>query len=590
MIAKLIDRLGEINPQLFRELKGRLTPRNIAIASGISFVCQILVYLYYRSLLPAEIISSSPIRDIFNRYCLGNPPSGWNGYTPYPYTNDNYCVKDLLGNWMLNWQLWWLDLFTFLSITSIFALLVAGTYLLIADLSREERRGTLNFIRLSPQSAKSILLGKMLGVPSALYLAVGLAVPLHLMAGLSARIPLGLILAFYGILAASCAFFYSAALLFGLVTTGLAGFQAWLGSGVVLFFVSCLTGFAMSGVPATHTPFDWMALLYPGTVLPYLVHATWLPPKTVGYMAFEGAYDWRAEGVANMLWYGQSLWRNFWTGVGFILLNYGLLIYWLGQGLKRRFHNPLMTLWSKGQSYWFSGSFAAVVLGFTLQTTESYRLYDNFLMLQVFVLLFFTILIAGLSPDRQTLQDWARYRHQMSRDRRNLLKDLIWGEKSPSTVAIAINLAIVTAFIIPSILLFPLETRKLSLLAGVFLNVNTILIYAAIAQLMLLMKTQKRTVWASMTITAMMFLPLGIMAMLGGSNPSQTAAIGLFSLASVWAVEYVSKTTIFLALLGQWLAIALVSWQMTRQLRKAGESDTRALLTEHIKSEAKALI
>ncbi len=42
-------------------------------------------------------------------------------------------------------------IFTFLSITSIFALLVVGTYQLIADLSGEERRGTLNFIRLSPQ-------------------------------------------------------------------------------------------------------------------------------------------------------------------------------------------------------------------------------------------------------------------------------------------------------------------------------------------------------------------------------------------------------------------------------------------------------
>jgi hypothetical protein len=582
MISTLIDRLGESNPQLFRELKGRLQPRNLVIASGISLVVQLLVYLFYRASLPA-VTTNLTTNDLFSRYCVGSPPMDWNGYTPYPHSSDNFCVKDLLGNWMLNWQLWWLDVFICLSIIGIIALLVAGTWMLIADLSREERRGTLNFIRLSPQSAKSILIGKMLGVPVILFLAVGLAVPLHLVAGLSARIPLGAILGFYGVLATSCAFFWSAALLFGLVTTGLGGFQAWLGSGVVLFFLFCLTNFVLLGVPATHTPFDWLALLYPGTVLPYLVHATFLPPKTVGYLALEGAYQSGSGGLNNLLWYGQSLWRNVWTGVGFMLVNYGLWIYWIGQGLKRRFHNPLATLWSKGQSYAISGCFATSVLGFTLQTTESYRLYENFFMLQAFVLLLFLLLMAGLSPHRQALQDWMRYRHQMSRDRRNLLKDLIWGEKSPSTIAIAINLLIVTAFMMPSIFLFPLEDHQLRVLAGLLLNLGTILIYAAVAQLMLMMKSQKRTVWASAMVTALIFLPLGIMALFSGGEPGRTAAFGLFSLASVWAVDYVSTTTLCLSLLGQWLAIGLVSFQITRQLRKAGESDTKALLSDSYK-------
>ncbi|MCU0535502.1 MAG: hypothetical protein MUD14_16555 [Hydrococcus sp. Prado102] len=580
MIPKLIERISESNPQLFRELKGRSKPRNLIIASGISLVGQLLVYLYYRATLPADRVNMSPRIETFNRYCLGNPPAGWSGYAPYPYSNDNYCVKDLLGHWMLNWQLWWLDIFTCLSLVAIFALLVAGSYMLIADLSREERRGTLNFIRLSPQSAKSILWGKMLGVPVMLYLAVGLVVPLHLAAGLSARIPLELIVCFYGVLAVGCAFFYSASLLFGLVTTGLGGFQPWLGSGVVLFFLSGMTGFVMSNVLATHTPFDWLALLYPGTILPYLIHATFLPPRTVGYLALEGSSSWNSEGLVNLHWYGQSLWLNVWTGTSFILINYAVWIYWLGQGLKRRFHNPLATLWSKGQSYIISGSFAAIVLGFTLQTTRYYRLFDSYYLLQVFTLFFFLILIAGLSPERQALQDWVRYRHQMSRDRRNLAKELIWGENSPSTVAIALNLFIFAAFITPSIWLFPLEENKTRVIAGLLLNISTILMYAAIAQFILMMKSQKRTVWASTIITAMIFFPLGIMTLFGSSEPARTAIFGLFSVASVWAVEYTSMTAVCLSILGQWLAIALVSFQMTRQLRKAGQSETQALLCD----------
>lgn len=578
MISTFVDRVAEGSPQLFRELRGRLKPRNIVIASVVSLVGQLLTYLYFQSKLPFELDTYIAPVDRFSRYCLGNPPPGWNGYAPYPYTNDNYCVKDLVGHWMLNWQLWWLDIFVTLSIISIFTLLAAGTYMLIADLSREERRGTLNFIRLSPQSAKSVLIGKMLGVPVMLYLAIALTLPLQLIAGLSARIPLMLILAFYGILALSCALFYSASLLFGLVSTGLGGFQAWLGSGIVLFFLSFLTGLAMSGNLQSRTSFDLMSLLYPGTVLPYLVNATFLPPKTVGYLNFGESYS-SGYHLADLMWYGQPLWRNAWNGFAFMALNFCWWIFWLGQGLKRRFHNPLTTLWSKGQSYIISGSFAALLLGFTLQTTNSYDLYNSFYLLQGFVLMFFLILISALSPHRQMLQDWARYRHQVPQERRNFLKELIWGEKSPSTVAIAINLAIVTAFIVPSIVLFPLKEHKMQVLAGVLLNVNMILVYAAIAQLLLFMKNQKRTVWAGTTVTAMMLFPLGIMALFGNGEPAKTAIFGLFSVASVWAVEYVSTTAICLSILGQWLAIVAVSFQMSKQLQKAGESETQALLS-----------
>lgn len=334
----------------------------------------------------------------------------------------------------------------------------------------------------------------------------------------------------------------------------------------------------MSGNLATRTPFDLMNLLYPGTVLPYLVNATFLPPKTVGYLTY-GGYSDSSYGLYNLLWYGQPLWRNAWSGIAFMVLNSCWWIFWLGQGLKRRFHNPLTTLWSKGQSYIMSGSFAAILLGFTLQTTESYRLYDNFYLLQGFVLMFFLILISALSPHRQTLQDWARYRHQVSQERRHVLKDLIWGEKSPATLAIAINLAIVTAFIVPSILLFPLKENKIQVLAGLLLNINMIIVYAAIAQLMLFMKNQKRTVWTGATVTTLMFFPLGIMTLFGSGEPAKTAIFGLFSVASIWAVDYVSTTAICLSVLGQWLAIVAVSFQMTKQLRKTGESETQALLS-----------
>src|SRR4028118_484094 len=110
MPLNLLDRIGEINPQLFRELKGRLKVRNVTSAVTISLLGQLLLLRF--------------------------------GLQDYPAIQ---------------------QIFSFISVIVMFALLVMGTYMLISDLAREERRGTLNFIRLSPQSARSIRGRKMAG-------------------------------------------------------------------------------------------------------------------------------------------------------------------------------------------------------------------------------------------------------------------------------------------------------------------------------------------------------------------------------------------------------------------------------------------
>lgn len=157
-----LERLGDWNPQLMRELKGRLKPRNLLIAGAISIIGQFLLFLLAQAQLPIGTEED-------HRYCTGNAV---NHISPY-------CVRDAFDNVVINWQVWWLELFVWLSLIGIFALIVVGTYLLISDLAHEERRGTLNFIRLSPQSPENILVGKLLGVPILLYLVAVLAVPLH---------------------------------------------------------------------------------------------------------------------------------------------------------------------------------------------------------------------------------------------------------------------------------------------------------------------------------------------------------------------------------------------------------------------------
>lgn len=558
-ITKMMHNFLEWNPQLFREIKGRLKTRNVVIVALLAIATQFFIGLIYFSQLP----SSEPKFDQYSRYCF-------KVVDPY-YRNHYGCETDLVGNWMINWQLLWLDIFITLSVVGIFGLLIVGTYLLIADVTQEESRGTLNFIRLTPQSATSILLGKLLGVPILLYLFVLVALPFNFIAGLGAKIPISLLLAFDGVIVASCAFFYSFALLFSLLNSKLPGFKPWVGSGVVLFFLFVTNTIIFNSYSVSNTPGDWLTLFHPGIVLPYLVDATYLPSQDV--------YSLDIENIAELLFYGQTFWHKASSGIGLVLLNYCLWTYWLWQGLKRRFHNPVSTLLSKSQSYWFTGCFTAVALGFTLQTTEEYRLFENFSMLQCFLVVMFLGLIAVLSPHRQTLQDWARYRHQLKKEGKFLWQELIFGEKSPSTVAIAINLLIAMIYIIPSLFLFPFENKTLPAFWGLILTTNMILFYTAIAQWLLTIKTPRRAIWAAVSIFTLIVLPpfiLGITRL----DPHSSPAIWLFTFIPTVATKYTTMSTVIVAILGQWLAIALVSLQMTRQLRQAGASETKILLSQ----------
>lgn len=544
-----LDWLGEWNPQLSREFKGRLKPRNILITVAVSLLGQLLLLMSFASQLPNHALDNP----VYNRYCTGEKQE-------YP---GNFCIRNPLGGFEIKWQLWWQDVFIWLSVIGMVALLVVGIYMLISDLSKEEQRGTLNFLRLTPQSSQSILIGKMLGVPILLYLVGFLALPLHVVAGLSGQIPFSMILGFYTVLSASCLFFYSAALLFGLFGTWLSGFQAWLGSGVLLMFLWVTTAMSLNNGSLTyHTPFDWITLFSPSILLTYLTET-------------------HSKGMESLTVWNLPVGASVWSMLGWMLVNYGLWTYWAWQGLKRCFHNPSATLLSKQQSYWLTACFEVVILGFALNLhyDSPKGLFDNLQMLLVFNLQLFLCLMAMLSPHRQAMQDWARYRHQKRSSRKGgVMSDLIWGEKSPALVAMVLNVAIASSILLPWIVLWPASQYKIPALWALLLNMSLIIVYAAVAQLMLLMKMQKRAPWAAATVGLMIVLPPLIFGLLS-LEPAKHASVWLFSAFPWAAVEYTSPITVFLAIIGQSLATGLLSLQLTRQLHKVGESSTKALLS-----------
>ncbi|QFS47414.1 ABC transporter permease subunit [Nostoc sphaeroides] len=580
MMPNLTDKIGDWNPQLLREIKGRLKFFNVAIAVATSLLLQLVVFLYQLRDLPDDRYSLTgaycPLRQVYElqqkQVYQESNQSTINEFSDFLL--NNFCPQN-----QINWQLWWRDhweyIFLTFSVIFVFTLLVAGTYLLINDLAKEESRGTLNFIRLSPQSETSILTGKLLGVPSLVYLVILVAVPLHLLAGRSAKIAFSYIFSYYAILIASCIFFYSAALLFGLVTRWFSGFQPWLGSGAVLFFLFTTILIASSYSNSLNNSTAWLRLFAPWDAINYLF------PNLLRVH--------HSSHLKNLEFFYLPLGKNIVSVVGFYLLNFGLCSYGILQALKRCFRNPQASIISKKQSYLLVAFCQVMMWGFSLQSWRNNSRFNEFVaqnlvFLALYNLVLLLSLIAVLSPHRQDVQDWARYRHQEVSSRKSVWQDLIWAEKSPAIVAIAINLTIVAIPWLPWIALtsvFDTEYSenfdRLKVLLAVALSISIIMIYATIAQLIVLQKTPKRSFWAIGTIGTVTLLPPIILEFLGISL-WEHPTIWLFSSFPWAAIQYSGATTIFMAFLAQLSVLALLNFQLTKQVRLAGESATKALL------------
>ena len=142
MLSTQIQKIGDWNPQLFREIKGRFKTRNIVLATGISLFGQLLLLMYHFTQLPVL----NPLDKYYlNRYCTGNNRSSYSGAS---------CFI-LNGNFVIDWQQWWLDIFLWLSFLGMFALLTAGTFMLIGDLERKKNGEHLTLSALVPSLPKA---------------------------------------------------------------------------------------------------------------------------------------------------------------------------------------------------------------------------------------------------------------------------------------------------------------------------------------------------------------------------------------------------------------------------------------------------
>ncbi|OKH53797.1 ABC transporter permease [Calothrix sp. HK-06] len=634
-MLQFLEKIGEWNPQFTREIKGRLKIFPILVTSAISLIVQSVVFLAQLGQIPGkeyrmneqycgigksyqeQISDLSQVlaklqknffhysrKQYFDAEKLENIRTQLQEVKKTRANLQDILYKQPCPRSQIDMAEWWRDhweyMFQALSVIFIFTLLVAGTYLLINNLAQEERRGTLNFIRLSPQSEVSVLTGKILGVPILVYLFVALAIPFHIFSGKAADIAFSHIFSYYVVLVGSCIFFYSAACLFSLVTQFLGGFQPWLGAGAVLMFLALVFSTAQYSNNLNNGA-AWFRIFTPIDATSYLFSNF-----------FKNYSERNFEKYKEIQFFYIPIGANIASFIGMHLANYGLWSYGIWQGLLRRFRNPNTPIISKLQSYLLVTFIQVLSWGFTLQNVKNFypnvggkpqpSYYDiNTQILQnlpIFALFNFVLmfgLIFILSHERQTIQDWARYRYKGTSTRKgwwhnSLLRDLIFGEKSPALLTFALCSLIITIPITIWVILSEhLNVRnnyaidwliedvgRFKAILGIVLLTFLWGIGATVAQRMLLLKTSKRYLWALGSTSALLFAPAIILSILNNTI-AKNSALWLFSSYPWAALAETSLPIVFMALLTQVMVLGFLNIRLAKQIKLAGESATQAL-------------
>jgi hypothetical protein len=442
-LGKIIDRVGDSNPQIFRELKERLTLRNIGVAIVATLLIQGFTLLYLYGQIPVAVPEAVSIESAngvarpiaerrfkanehtYSKYCQSSPK----------YDRVDLCQLDDTGNFKISWQVWRSDVVNYLSWILSGGTILGSVYMLVADLVREQKRGTLNFIRLSPQSAPKIFIGKILGVPILVYLAAALMLPLHTGMGLSAGATMPLLMSWYVTIVATWWLFASVAVLYTL----LGGGQA-----IVTTVVAAL-------------PLCFALRIVNHHLVMTIDRPQWLNPTSEH-------------------WFGLAIHHS---ATYFYAFEIGCCLvasYWVWQALERRYLNPTATAISKQQSYLINLCWQLWIGGFALPLIFAdpdayFATRKMFAALAIVDFLALLVSIAMLLPSKQALQDWSRHRRERTYQgrqlwQRDLVRDLIANDKSPALLTIAINvgMAMVVWLPVSTLALSDITTRQASTL------------------------------------------------------------------------------------------------------------------------------
>lgn len=572
LLSYTSDKIGAFNPQLLREWQGRLRWRNVLLTAVLSFVIQGLVLIQILTELPARTETS-------HRFCLK------------AFENAN-CQVGADGLPLINWPYVCAEVLQSLSFVLVWVLVVGGTYLLVADLSSETKRGTLNFLRMSPLSARQILLGKIMGVPVLLYLGLGVMCPMHLAMGLVAGYPLGLLLMFYGVLGAIAACFYVASLWFSILLQWLHGLQALLLSGISFFVL-----FLGWNSHCYQTTTDWFFLFNPLHIL-----SSWLPQGLttvrLSFFDFPTSYN----NLKSLEWFFLPAGSHVMGFAVLSLINALVLGLWFWVVLERKFQTPTRTALGKRQSYCLTLCLSLMMLGFEMQGPSwgnSSAALEPFLGYVISMLIWCVVLLFLLLPSKQKLLDWARYRHQLlgtssavresfgkgTRQRRQLA-DWMFHDDSPLVSAYVANLAIVAGGLLAGLITFAMGAQitvsdGLDICLSWFFMAAVMLVCALVLQLIALSNLLH---WRWISLGAIATIIIGwpmALVMVGIESYRYSGLLvnlWLTTVAPLGVLDSASGSGILFAIAIQTILISTLSILLFRRCQILGQSEWKALM------------
>ncbi len=498
MLDKTIDRLGDWNPQLFRELKSRCT--------GTQLTATLVVTLSLQLILIGMLASGSA----------------------------NFQDRAASYFYILTWL-----------VPTI--LVLGSTYAIVADLSKEDKEGTLNFIRLSPQSARQIFLGKVIGVPSLIYLGVILMMPLHIILGILAGANLLAILSWYATM------------------------------GTLCYFCSSLT--IIAALNRVKYAILWtLALFIPLNAL-------------LAFYNFNLASDRSWQNSSYLRWYWLPILNNFFVFSAFVISTLLVISYWLWVTIDRKYINSASTAIAKADSYGMNILFQLWLLGFALPaaigTNESPH-NDNFSILTVFYSISTTwifSIVPLILPARQSIGEWIRSRRNLVTSehpalwRSTILRDLIWHDRSPILVTMAINIAISAVVWGLCFGIFSPERESIfKYLCGISIASILMLIQTVIITFISL-RSRRKMQGVIPLIILMSWLPLftGILVTINQNGKGIGLGLFLFSPFSWMAVTQLSILKIGLIALAQIGILAGSTKLLARKIVEIGNTEDRTI-------------
>ena len=496
MLDKWIDRIGNWNPQLFKELKSRISVTQAIATISVSILMQVAIALYFN-------------------FTLSSLPSKLAGTLHF-----------------LNWLV-------------PIVLILGSIYTLGADLDREHQQGTLDFIRLTPQSARSIYLGKILGVPSSIYLGTLVAVPLHAILAINTGFGLLRLLGWYGTIGMATYFGLSLVTLYTLHS----------GKSPILTTLLC-------------------ALPVHGSINAYNYY---LDPAIAKHISVG------ASGKPLFLWFYLPMAGNDTLLLNsFIICTLSAICYWLWIKIDRSYINPASTSFTKEHSYLMNAQVQVWLLGFALPIAtgiERHNLFGFYILIALFYSIsavWILAIVPLILPARQSTYEWNRdlrehisheYRHWWQQNR---VRDLTWHDRSPIVVAIFLNLVISVTVLGLCCSIF-IDDRQLLLrsICGLILMSILILIYTTVVQMIALLPSTRKHGSISLRIL-LSCLPLLLVVTATASEGVRNLVLNLllFSPLSWAGIWHLSLPNIGTIVFGQIGMLAGVTKLLQRRLHK----------------------